>query len=354
MSDRSVHVLVVDDSAVVREAVRQVLARDRRFVVTVAADAFIAISKIERARPDVVLLDLAMPRMDGLSLLRRIMRKDPIPVVVCSALEGSAADDVARALEEGALDVVTKPAVGVRDFLHDSVTRLIDVLHGAASARIRNRAARRPSSIPRAKASSDVVIGIGASTGGPEALATVLRAMPSDAPPILVVQHMPAGFTSAFASRLDRSCVVEVKEAVDGDDVRPGRVLIAPGDRHMILARLRGRLCVRVFEGPLVNRHRPSVDVLFGSLAETMGSRAVASILTGMGNDGAFGLLAMKNAGAATIAQDEATSIVFGMPKEAIACGGASEIVPIDRIAGAMLEHAAARGASLAAQWREQ
>jgi len=345
-----VRVLVVDDSATVREVVSRVLSTEARFAVEVAADPIIAMRKMARNRPDVVLLDLSMPRMDGLSFLRQLMRDDPLPVVVCSALVDRNADVVLRALAEGAVDVVTKPRLGVRGFFEDSVTMLVDTLLAAACASLGScRAAApalraieppRPPSPARASAGATSVIALAASTGGTEALSVVLEAMPADAPGIVVVQHMPGAFTGPFARRLDRSCRLSVEEARDGMRVAPGRALIAQGNRHLVVAGDAEGLLVRVTGGELVARHRPSADVLFHSVAEAAGASGVGVIMTGMGCDGAEGLLAMKERGAWTIAQDEATCVVFGMPREAIARRAAREVVPLDRIGPALLERA--------------
>jgi two-component system chemotaxis response regulator CheB len=349
VSPRTLSVLVVDDSAVVRQAATAILSQDPSIVVTVAADPYIALDKMGRSRPDVILLDLEMPRMDGLTFLRRIMAEDPIPVVVCSGLAARGTEAAMRALEEGAVEVIAKPQLGVRDFLHESAEALIDTLRAAAEARVRRRApvtapAPRHNAdvvLPRRAAvahpPADVVVAMGASTGGTEALRVVLEALPETAPGILIVQHMPERFTAAFAERLDRSCRIEVKEAAAGDRVLRGRALIAPGNRHLILRRQGLDYVVDVTDGPAVNRHRPSVDVLFRSVAQAAGAHAIGVLLTGMGDDGAAGLLEMRHAGADTIAQDERTCVVFGMPKEAIARGAASEIVPLPGIAAAAL-----------------
>ncbi len=345
-----IHVLVVDDSAVVREVVTQLLQSDGGFKVTAASDPLLAMSKIAVRRPDVILLDLEMPRMDGLTFLQRLMAEDPLPVVVCSALTGKGTEAAMRALELGAVDIVTKPKVGVRGFLNESKVLLSEALRAAAGVRRTPRrllpappplaAAVRPPSAPKhrnLRETTDKVIALGASTGGTEALRELLLALPPDSPGVVIVQHMPEGFTAAFAQSLDNVCKVEVKEAADGDRVREGRVLIAPGNKHMELGRSGAQYMVRVFEGPLVSRHRPSVDVLFRSVAEAAGPNAVGAILTGMGNDGAEGLLAMKQAGAATIAQDEESCVVFGMPNEAIKCGAVDVVLPLSRIASTAL-----------------
>jgi two-component system chemotaxis response regulator CheB len=351
---------VVDDSALVREVVQRIFAGDDSFAITTASDPLIAARKMAIARPDVILLDLAMPLMNGLTFLRKVMAEDPIPVVVCSSMMGDAPDMAMRALGEGALDVVTKPRVGVRGFLEESFTLLGDTLRAAAQASVARgtlpRAAiggpagskTRPAraSAPRqARLLERALVAVGASTGGTEALAVLLGGLPDDAPGVVVVQHMPEGFTAPFARRLDGACRIEVKEAADGDFIEPGRALIAPGGRHMTVGREGSRWRARVADGPLVSRHRPSVDVLFHSVASAAGPAALGVILTGMGRDGADGLRAMKQRGAWTIAQDEASSVVFGMPREAIASGAVDDVVPLPRIAQVILDRCAPQGA---------
>lgn len=357
MRGRSRHpltVLVVDDSAVVREIMVSLLSLEQGMTVFTASDPLIAMEKMRGRRPNVILLDLEMPRMDGLSFLRKVMADDPIPVVVCSGLAGQGTEAALRALEEGAVEVLAKPKLGVRDFLHESAVMLIDTVRGAAKARLRARGPT-PSPPPRTETAdallpppkrsaltvtSDKVVAIGASTGGTEALRIVLEAMPLNAPGLVVVQHMPEGFTAAFAQRLNQTCQIEVKEAAHGDWVREGRALVAPGNRHTVLVRSGAHYTVEVTDGPLVSRHRPSVDVLFRSVAQAAGPNAVGVILTGMGNDGATGLLEMKQAGAATIAQDEATCVVFGMPKEAIVRGAVDAVTPLAQIPALALKKA--------------
>jgi two-component system chemotaxis response regulator CheB len=351
---RTLNVLVVDDSAVVRQVMTAILSQQPNMSVTVAADPIIAREKMKRARPDVILLDLEMPRMDGLTFLREIMTAQPIPVVVCSALTGAGTDAALHALEEGAVEIITKPKLGVQDFLEESATRLVDAIYAAAAARLSRLGRSLPPAVlrklktevsprpSRLTVTSDKVIALGASTGGTEALRVFLEAMPSEAPGIVVVQHMPERFTAAFARRLNDMCRIVVKEAVSGDRVLEGQALIAPGDRHLLVHRTGGQLVAEVRGGPLVSRHRPSVDVLFQSVAQSAGPSAVGVIFTGMGDDGAAGLLEMKTAGAATIAQDEATSVVFGMPREAIERGAADEVLPLPRIAAAALQRAQA------------
>ena len=360
MSRRVLSVLVVDDSAVVRQAMTAILSQDREMVVTVAADPYIALDKMGRGRPDVILLDLELPRMDGLTFLRKIMAEDPIPVVVCSGLAARGTEVAIRALEAGAVEVLAKPQLGVSDFLHDSAETLIETIRGAAEARVRRHAPALPvlprhsadMVLPRRAAppitpAADLIVAIGASTGGTEALLHLLEAMPEDAPGILIVQHMPERFTAAFAARLDRSCRIAVKEAEAGDRVLRGRALIAPGNRHLLVRRSGVQYTVELSDGPPVSRHRPSVDVLFRSVAQAAGAYAVGVILTGMGDDGAAGMLEMKRADAATIAQDERTSVVWGMPKEAIVRGAVDEVLPLPSIAAAVLKQARAKTLSL-------
>jgi two-component system, chemotaxis family, protein-glutamate methylesterase/glutaminase len=347
-----VNVLVVDDSAVVRQALTMILSQGRSVTVTVAADPLIAAGKIERQRPDVIVLDVEMPRMDGLTFLRQIMAApDPIPVVVCSSLAQRGTEIALQALEQGAVAVVEKPRLGVREFLHDQATALYETVHAAAAARIRRRPRRGSASAvapvatprPGLAVTTDTVVAIGASTGGTEALREILEAMPPDAPGIVIVQHMPEVFTRAFADRLNKTCRIEVKEAETGDRLHAGRALLAPGNRHLLVRRSGARYIADVIDGPPVSRHRPSVDVLFRSVAEAAGPNAIGIILTGMGRDGASGLLDMHRMGAATIAQDQTSCVVFGMPKEAIAAGGVDEVAPLNQIADLLLKRAAGR-----------
>jgi two-component system, chemotaxis family, protein-glutamate methylesterase/glutaminase len=353
---RKTRVLVVDDSASVRQAMIAILTADPELEVTTASDPFVAARHIQQVVPDVILLDVEMPRMDGLTFLRKLMAQRPIPVVMCSSLVEEGSETLLQALEAGAVDVILKPRLGVVEHLADAHVQIRETVKGAARARLRARpSARNVPDGPQRKLSADavlpppsgsamsrtteMVVCIGASTGGTEALREVLEALPANAPGMVVVQHMPERFTRAFAQRLDSLCAVDVHEAADGDTVMRGRVLIAPGGlRHTLLERHGARYVVAVREGPLVSRHRPSVDVLFRSAARNAGANAVGVIMTGMGDDGARGLLEMKQAGARTIAQDEATSVVFGMPKEAIARGAADRVVPLGRIARELLQ----------------
>jgi two-component system, chemotaxis family, protein-glutamate methylesterase/glutaminase len=351
--NRPLNVLVVDDSATVRQVLMAVLPKKRGFNVTVAADPLIAMDKMKKFRPDVILLDLEMPRMDGLTFLQKIMAKNPVPVVVCSGLTGPRTDAAIRALEMGAVDIITKPQVGLRGFLEESAVLLEDTVRAAATARMRR--ALTPGSASAKYNSADVVIpyagvtsgsslrekivAIGASTGGTEALLHVLEQMPENCPGIVAVQHMPEGFTAAYARRLNGICRIEVREAADGDKVVPGRAYIAPGNRHTLVRRIGTGYFLEVREGPLVSRHRPSVNVLFRSVAQAAGASAVGILMTGMGDDGADGLLEMKQAEAFTVAQDEASCVVFGMPREAILRGAVDEVLSLAKIPGAILQN---------------
>jgi two-component system, chemotaxis family, protein-glutamate methylesterase/glutaminase len=350
MHGDDLHVLVVDDSAMVRQVMQAILSTNRRVKVSAAADPLIAWGKMQKEAPDVVITDLEMPRMDGLTFIRKIMAEMPTPVVVCSGLAARGTELALRALEEGAVEVITKPKVGVRDFLHESAVTLLDAVWSAAHAQIKPRTHLAP--VPRFTADAVLprksparcagapsgVIAVGASTGGTEALRVFLTALPTDCPPIVIVQHMPEVFTRAFAQRLNQECRIDVQEASDGDKLQTGQALIAPGNRHMLVNRSGDELVVQVTDGPLVSRHRPSVDVLFRSVAISVGAKAVGVIMTGMGDDGAQGLGEMQEAGAATIAQDEASCIVFGMPREAVARGAVNVVVPLEGIARAALK----------------
>jgi len=355
---KKIKVLVVDDSAVTRQTLREILMSDTLIgdVVT-ASDPLIAAKKIMRDIPDVIVLDVEMPRMDGLTFLRKIMSQHPIPVVMCSALTQNGCETTLRALEYGAVDIITKPRLGVKIFLQESGIIICDAVKAAARARIRriSPTSRRRSGgmVVEKKLTADVVIppptgramirttekvvAVGASTGGTEALRIFLEAFPMDAPGIVIVQHMPEHFTRAFSDRLNTLCRIEVKEAENGDSVLRGRALIGPGNKHILLKRSGARYYVEVRDGPLVCRHRPSVDVLFRSAARYAGSNAVGAIMTGMGDDGAQGMLEMKEAGASTIAQDEASCVVFGMPNEAIKRGAADRVLSLESIAPAVL-----------------
>lgn len=343
-----IQVLVVDDSAVVRQMMSSLL-RPPDFRVTTASDPLIAVQKMRGVRPDVIVLDLEMPRMDGLTFLRTIMKEAPVPVVICSGLAARGTDAALTALEEGAVDIITKPTYGVSDFLCNGRQEIARTIRAAAKARVRARkrefvaepVVRVPATpidaAPALKVTTDKVIALGASTGGTEALKTVLESLPADTPGIVVVQHMPAAFTKPFAARLDAACTIDVREAQDGERVMPGLALIAPGHCHLAVRRSGAHYVVQLLDEPPVSRHKPSVDVLFHSVARAAGRNAVGVLMTGMGSDGADGLLQMRKAGARTFAQDEATSVVFGMPKEAIACGAAEEVLALHSISPAIL-----------------
>jgi two-component system chemotaxis response regulator CheB len=352
MAGRQIRVLIVDDSAVVRQALSEILQSDPDIAVMgVAADPYIAAEKMAIETPDVITLDVEMPRMDGLTFLEKIMSQHPIPVVMCSSLTDDGCATAMRAMDYGAISIITKPKLGVKVFLDEARITICDAVKAAASVRPR-RLAARPRQVEQ-KLSADVVLAkaatramiqttervavIGASTGGTVAIRTVLTALPADAPGIVIVQHMPEKFTTSFAASLDRECRITVKEAENNDTVMRGTALIAPGNKHTLLKRSGARYFVEVRDGPLVCRHRPSVDVLFRSAARYAGSNAVGVILTGMGDDGARGLLEMKEANARTMAQDEASSVVFGMPNEAIKLGAADKTVPLDAIAAELL-----------------
>jgi two-component system chemotaxis response regulator CheB len=342
--------LIVDDSAVVRQTLTEILNSDPEIeVIATAGDPFVAAERIAEQLPDVITLDIEMPRMDGLTFLKKIMSQHPIPVVICSSLADEGTQSAFRALEFGAVDIIAKPRMGTKQFLEDSRMILCTAVKGAAAARLR---ILRPSQTVEPKLTADAILSpathamaettekvvvIGASTGGTEALKTLLETLPADTPGIVIVQHMPELFTRAFANRLDGLCNITVKEAETNDTVIRGRALIAPGNHHMLLKRSGARYYVEIKDGPLVCRHRPSVDVLFRSAARYAGRNAVGVILTGMGDDGARGMLEMKQAGAVNIAQDEATCVVFGMPKEAIKFGGVDKVLPLQSVAGAIL-----------------
>ena len=373
-----VRVMIVDDSALVRQVITQAIARDPGVtVVATASDPVFALEKLRRDWPDVIILDIEMPRMDGLTFLRRIMAERPTPVIICSSLAEQKSETTMQALAAGAVGIITKPTVGLKDFLQGASSDILQTVRVAARANV--GALRRPAPPAggaRAQSSqwsvfanednpkysadvilplghdrnesgamiatTDKVIAIGTSTGGTQALEAVLTRLPATIPGIVVVQHMPERFTGMFAARLNDLCQIEVREAKDNDRVLPGLALIAPGGRHMLLKRSGAHYHVEVVDGPLVNRHKPSVDVLFRSVARFAGANATGVIMTGMGDDGARGLKEMHDAGAATIAQDEASCVVFGMPKEAIRMGGTDRVLPLDQIAQALV--AGARG----------
>jgi two-component system chemotaxis response regulator CheB len=338
-----VRVLIVDDSALMRQILADIIQQDRGIqVVGAAPNPYLAWDRIKTLKPDVLTLDVEMPRMDGLTFLDKLMRVHPMPVVMVSSLTERACETTLRALELGAVDYVEKPKVDITSGIVQLGPEIIEKIKIAVRAKPRLRSAqRRPTPAattgPLLKTTTQKVICIGASTGGTEAIYDVLTALPADTPGIVIVQHMPAGFTRSFAERLDRECQVRVKEAEDGDRILQGHALLAPGGLHMAVQRAGASHVVRVGPGPPVNRHCPSVDVLFRSAAHHLGRNALGVILTGMGNDGAAGLLEMRHAGARTIAEDESTCVVFGMPAEAIALGAAEEVVPLHNVAARIL-----------------
>lgn len=344
-------VLIVDDSAVVRQTLAELIASDPGLeVMGTAADPFAAAQRIRAEKPDVILLDVEMPRMDGVTFLKKIMAQHPIPVVMCSSLVGANTATLAEAMAAGAVDVICKPQVGIRGFLEESRVRICDAVRAAGQARLsRLRPAQVEAKLtadamlppPGSRAmarTTDRIIAVGASTGGTEALRVFLRQMPAGCPPIVIVQHMPEAFTAAFARRLDGECAIEVREATNGDRLLRGHALIAPGNRHTLVTRSGANYGVEVREGPLVSRHRPSVDVLFRSVARHAGSNAVGVIMTGMGDDGARGMKEMRDAGARTLGQDEDSCVIYGMPKEALRMGGVEEELPLQRLAEAALK----------------
>lgn len=339
-----IKVLIVDDSAVVRKVFKEELSREKDIeVVGTAPDPYVARDKIVKLTPDVVTLDIEMPRMDGITFLRKLMKHYPLPVIIVSSLTRNGGKLALEALSIGALEVISKPSSAYS--VGEMSLQLIDKIRAVANIKVEQKAPRENDPInpvkitPKALAeTTNKIIAIGASTGGTEALKVVLTAMPPNAPGILVVQHMPANFTTSFAERLNELSAITVKEAADGDSVVNGLALIAPGNYHMLLKRSGARYFVQVKQGPLVHHQRPAVDVLFRSVADYAGSNAVGAILTGMGADGALGLLKMKEAGARTVAQDEKSCIIFGMPKEAIKLGAAEKVVSLDKIAQTTLQ----------------
>ncbi len=353
---KRIQVLIVDDSALARRVIQDVISTDDGLeVMATAQDPFAAADVLKTRIPDVIILDVEMPKMDGITFLKKLMKQHPIPTIICSTLAEAGSSTTMAALEAGAIDIIQKPTVGTREFFEESKVRVCDAIKAAAQARPRKVAAaplvahsapkltadavlqRRGATKAMAR-TTEKIVAVGASTGGTEAVRVFLQGMPADCPGIVVVQHMPERFTTTFANRLDELCNIAVKEAQNNDPVVPGLALIAPGNRHMLLRRSGARYYVKLNDGPLVCRHRPSVDVLFRSAAEFAGANAVGVIMTGMGDDGALGMKEMKDAGAVNIAQDEASCVVFGMPAEAIKHGGVDHVLPLDLLASRVIQ----------------
>ncbi|MGA1874219.1 MAG: protein-glutamate methylesterase/protein-glutamine glutaminase [bacterium] len=352
MAQKKVKVLIVDDSALVRQTMKDILNSDPGIEVTAtAADPFFAVHYMKKEVPDVITLDVEMPRMDGLTFLQKLMMQQPVPVVMCSSLTDEGSETAMKALECGAVEIIVKPRLGTKQFFEEAKVQICDIIKAAAKVQPKRICRmnveqkftadavlpkpRRSKSLPE---TTEKVVLIGASTGGTEALRRLLEAMPEDAPGMVIVQHMPENFTAAFAKRLDSLCRIEVKEAHNGDKVMIGQAMIAPGNKHTLLKRSGAYYYVEVKDGPLVSRHRPSVDVLFRSGARYAGPNALGIIMTGMGDDGAKGMLEMKQQGAYTIAQDEATCVIFGMPQVAINLGGVDKVLSLDAIPVAILK----------------
>jgi two-component system chemotaxis response regulator CheB len=348
---RKIKVLIVDDSALVRQTLSEIFMADPAIeVLDTASDPLIAAEKLRHTIPDVITLDIEMPRMDGLTFLQKLMSQHPLPVVICSSLAENKSDTTLKALEYGAVEIIQKPRFGTKKFLEESKVRICDAVKAASMSKLKRLEIHRE---VEPKLSADAVLGkptnkamiqttekvvaVGASTGGTEALRYLLETFPADAPGLVIVQHMPEHFTAAFARRLDGLCRLSVKEAEDNDTVIRGRALIAPGNHHMLLKRSGARYYVEIKDGPLVCRHRPSVDVLFRSAARYAGKNALGIIMTGMGDDGAKGLREMREAGATTFAQDEKSCVVFGMPQEAIKQGGVCKVVSLESMANEVL-----------------
>jgi two-component system chemotaxis response regulator CheB len=352
-----IKVIVVDDSAVVRQVLVQLLQADPGIeVIAAVADPVFAMQRMKTQWPDVIVLDVEMPRMDGLTFLRQLMRERPTPVIICSTLTEAGASTTVEALAAGAVAIITKPRIGLKQFLNEAAHELTSAVRAAAGVNVKRLAMRSDALRAGAvvtKNSADVVlapvgekaltrtteriVAIGTSTGGTQALQHILSALPVVCPGMVIVQHMPPQFTAAFAQRLNGVCQINVKEARNGDRLTPGSALIAPGGKHMLVQRSGAQYHVEIREGPPVSRHCPSVDVLFRSAAKAAGRNALGIIMTGMGDDGARGLKEMRDAGASTIAQDEASCVVFGMPKEAIRCGAAERVMPLEDLPQAIL-----------------
>jgi len=354
-----IKVLIVDDSAVVRQVLTEKLAKAPGIaVIGAASDPVFAMARMQVQWPDVIVLDVEMPRMDGITFLKKLMAEHPTPVVICSTLTEKGAETTVQALAAGAVSIVTKPKIGLKQFLQEDSEGLVAAVKAAARANLRRLGvspaalpvpakltadAILPAGAPAMAQTTDRVVAIGTSTGGTQALEVVLTALPRVCPGIVIVQHMPEKFTGAFAARLNSLCQIDVREAVDGDRVLPGRALIAPGGRHMLLKRSGAHYHVEIVDGPLVTRHRPSVDVLFRSVAQGAGKNALGIIMTGMGDDGAKGLKEMRDLGARTLGQDEESCVVYGMPKEAAKLDAVDKELPLDRIAYEIVAYGSGR-----------
>ena len=349
-----IKVLIVDDSALIRSLLKEIIVADPELhLVGAAPDAFVARDLVKQFNPDVITLDIEMPRMDGLSFLEKLMAARPTPVVMISSLTESGAEATFRAMELGAVDFIAKPKLGIREGMEAYAAGIRDKIKAASLARLRPRAAQRTAGaagqeIPGAARApivgTEKIIAIGASTGGTEAIKEVLIDMPADSPGIVITQHMPPGFTRTFAERLNRLSRLRVVEAQGGERILPGHAFVAPGDHHLLVERSGANYLIRLSDGPQVHRHRPAVDPMFQSLAQCAGRNVIAALLTGMGKDGALGLREIQQAGGHSIAQDEASSVVYGMPREAIALGAADEILGLEKIAEALTQQARKRG----------
>jgi two-component system, chemotaxis family, protein-glutamate methylesterase/glutaminase len=353
-----INVMIVDDSAVVRQTLTDILSSEEDItVLTAASDPYDAAEKLKSIVPDVIILDIEMPRMDGLTFLKKIMTQHPLPVIICSSKAEEGSQNIFQAMQFGAVDIIQKPKVGTKAFIEESRVMICDAVRAAHLTSVKKISPQMHTVAPKLTAdvilpmpthnisidTTESVIVVGASTGGTEALRVFLEKLPIDCPGVVIVQHMPEHFTAAFASRLDGICAVSIKEAEDNDTVLRGRVLIAPGNKHLLLKRAGARYFVEVKTGPLVSRHRPSVDVLFRSTARYAGKNAIGVIMTGMGDDGAHGMLEMKTSGSYNVAQDEDSCVVFGMPKEAIKLGAVDKILPLDEIADHVIRKSLSR-----------
>ncbi|MBP8184863.1 MAG: chemotaxis response regulator protein-glutamate methylesterase [Pseudomonas sp.] len=351
----AIKVLVVDDSALIRALLKEIIQADPELeLVGVAPDAYVARDLIKQLNPDVLTLDVEMPRMDGLTFLEKLMHGRPMPVVMISSLTERGSEATFRALELGAVDFVAKPKLGIREGMQAYAEEICDKLKAASMSRVRARPAAagptersaeaKSSGQPRPIIGTEKIIAIGASTGGTEAIKDVLLGMPADSPGIVITQHMPPGFTRSFAERLNRLTRLTVSEAQGGERILPGHAFIAPGDKHLLVERSGANYVIRLSDAPAVRRHKPAVDPMFSSVAQCAGRNVIAAILTGMGKDGAQGMLEIRQAGGYTVAQDEATCVVYGMPREAVSVGAAEEVLPLNDIAGALLQQATKRG----------